>query len=393
MQKRADIWALFYYIAHREDRHTVKNNSKENLIKAYGKINDPASTEFDQLLAKVTAHLDENGTDYQLEILRLALTLKIQENRTHNIPMCRKLAEPIIEILESTKPWSMFDISILCYALGYTEHEKAIQLAEEAIQILDENFQKEKLHKPYKRVIYANVTYALSCAYCYDISHENIHKVEDFRYLFFQYHHKAMQHFTGETFEVQRIALTVRAQLINGDAEAVESSLVKLHEMKETQWLNYMYDEAISFLSYLKGPVSDGMTNRLITHQFKRCRQELGLSISDFAAVLAPNIDEETVIDYETGKKSIPAYHIFHICRTLGLSHNFFYGNDKDEPYQPSRPVPGDPDVYSIFKSINNESDEYRYHLCKIIKDTIKLKNATQKKFYDPHDPQLLFEK
>ena len=346
----------------------MRNRAKEKLIDAYCKFTGHKVSDTEKFLKKVTRYLEKKGNDREIELIQLMLQLHFRESRSLNVPVFRQLAEPIIEKLESINPWGMFEISIVAFVLGYTTHGKAIELAEKAVKILDENFDEDKLCKPYKRGIYFNLTYAISNAYCYDADHTTMTDPREIKDIFFHYLNIAKPLWEGEKFEAQRTAMHIRAHLISNEIKELENALAKLSEMEEPAWLSYMYDEVFSYCSYLAGRISRNTVNNVIGHQLKRRRTELKLSKADLALLLGSDVSAETITAYENASKEIIPHHIFGFTRILNVDSNYFFGSAPGETYKAGNSEQGSAEREALFDWVKYEPPTVLVHMFKAIR-------------------------
>jgi len=311
------------------DERAMIFNEYENMIGA-------KAEDIKKLLKRLKSYTAKNGEDREHELLVQLLTFCLEVADSRNIKKCRTLAEQIIETLENTDHWGMTEISILCSVLCHAQCTKAIELANKAMQLLDSHFPHEK---GYQGLIYYNLTYALSLAYCHDISHDDATAVTEVREHFYHCMALAEAAYSGKNNETMRTVLNIRKALMDENYDAVDNGIDKLVEMKEKEWLSLTCDEIATFLSHSPLTPTSKTIQYIVGYHIKKRRKELGMTGEQLAKLIYPHYTAQTISSYDSGRRGCTLKTLYRFARALDVPIGYFFGQEAGNEF-PQRGVP-----------------------------------------------------
>jgi len=317
------------------------NNNKDILLAAYNKLDSSDSPGIRKLIKEIASYTNTHGEDTDLLLLTQLLTLRLEEINSRSITKCRNWAIPIIETLENNTPWNMHKIAFLSYVVCYAPYKKAIQLATEAIQQLDTLHHNEKSCKSYKGIIYVNLTYALSIAFCYDISPSDKDTGAEIRQLFEQYMALAEEayEYSNKKNDIVLTMLGIRKALFASDYEIVDAGVDKLRKMKNANWLSLVCDEVAAFVALKPHEITAETLRYIIGHRIKKRRKKLGMSALELADLIGTGVTQHSISGYECGRKGFSFLDLYRISRALDVGIDYFFNMDDDREWPPI-PVP-----------------------------------------------------
>jgi len=355
----------------------MANETKKGLINDYKQLHGNKTDEIGCLAQRVKSYMNENGEDSDLLLLLQLLTLMLEVVNSRNITKCRTLAEPIVEALENKQTLEMFDVSILCAAISYAKHEIAMKLADKALPLLDTPIEHEEIRKSYKRVLCANLTYAISLAFCYDISPADIDMAAEVRGYFYHYMAMAEEVYQDKEHELARTMLSVRKALFDGDYDTVDNSIVKLRQMREYEWLSLACDEVTTFVSHRPYAATTKTLQYIIGHHIKKRRTQLRLSASALARLIGSTTTIQTISDYECGRKGFSYLVLYRIARALDVSIGYLFGEcSLDGEALNSAPIPTfamSQDKHHLLKLMEDVPPHIEQYVLKIVSGLLEL--------------------
>ena len=146
-----------------------RNTLIEELLAYEGSANIEQT---DSLITSVEAYLSSvDEADNEMYYMLQVLLIYKADYEFHNHVKNRNMAEHILEYLQNTGEWSFVEICIVAMTIGFTKaYTLSVDLAQEAIDVLDDEYASERYHYSIKSLIQYNMTRRLMRAMFFEIN-------------------------------------------------------------------------------------------------------------------------------------------------------------------------------------------------------------------------------
>jgi len=300
---------------------------------AYEGVHDVKKT--NMLVEDIEAYLSVNEDDTEMYcVLQILLVYKI-EYEQGDFETCRNMAKSIVEYFLNANRLSFVEIAVVSMVIVYTtSHVIAFDLAQKAIDMLDNEHAKERTKENIRWMMQYNMTYRLQRAISFEIKDPLKQEAElaELKKSFFRYWNLAMDTCIEHELTGPRKVLETRKAIVDGDCDLIFEKLAAFDKKTKADKLlvRTTTDEVVEYLYHCGKALSIKQRNWLVGAQIRKRRTQLGMTTDNLADVL--KIDRMNFNRIERGETSARPERLYDIAKALNVEITYFYGNVSDKP-------------------------------------------------------------
>jgi len=307
------------------------------------------------LINRIETYLGENEFDDQLNIVLISMKARENDFNSNDFDKCCDIAAPVFEQLEDMSKWGHLELEVLCSMISYNRsYKKSLFLTQKAFEMIDD-LEKEGDSRIWKvRAMFSiNLTFRLTRARYIDLDpNEQGADLAEIKQAFKHHLKLGRAVLTEKKHAALRTVLNTREALFHRNCDAICDGLLILKHTKEDAWLKALEDEVMDYLSHFRMLLTTPQRNMLLGMRVRRRRQELGMSLDDFADEMG--MERTSIIKIENGSVGMFAPNLFNAAHVLGVGISYFYGDPVKKLYETEE----DLFAHKIAKAMRNSTDK-----------------------------------